>query len=216
MNNDNGNLCSPDNFGILLANRIYRSALPRSQHFTFLASLGLKTIIYLSTDALEADYLSFISDQKIVLHQFALPSSKDDSISPPLSLVTAALSKLLEADGEPILVHCQGGKHRTGVLVGIWRRVYCQWSIEQAVTGYLRYASPKERLADIDFIQQFDIQPLLTLSNTHSPKSNDAKILSECDLDVIRNERVFHASDSVIAQELAKCSSNELFCNILK
>ncbi|HKP71350.1 MAG TPA: hypothetical protein VJT82_00335 [Pyrinomonadaceae bacterium] len=43
-----------------------------------------------------------------------------------------------ETDGA-IFTHCRGGRHRTGVLVGVYRVADCGWTKEQAVNEMMRY-----------------------------------------------------------------------------
>ena len=54
----------------------------------------------------------------------------------------------------PILIHCNKGKHRTGVLVGCLRKVI-KWSLTSIFDEYRRFAGSKVRMLDQQFIEMF-------------------------------------------------------------
>jgi hypothetical protein len=41
--------------------------------------------------------------------------------------------------GDPVFTHCRGGRHRTGVLVAVYRVTDCGWTREQAFKEMLRF-----------------------------------------------------------------------------
>ena len=53
------------------------------------------------------------------------------------------------------------GKHRTGCLIGCFRKIQ-QWSLTAIFDEYRRFAEPKPRFLDQQFIELFDIGELST------------------------------------------------------
>lgn len=54
-----------------------------------------------------------------------------------------------------MLIHCQKGNHRTGVVVGCLRRSM-HWSLTTTYAEYRRYTGPNVRVLDMQYIEQFD------------------------------------------------------------
>jgi protein tyrosine/serine phosphatase len=46
--------------------------------------------------------------------------------------VTRFLSIVNEPSLQPVFVHCQGGRHRTGVMTAVYRMTQDQWTADQA------------------------------------------------------------------------------------
>ena len=55
----------------------------------------------------------------------------------------------------PLLIHCNKGKHRTGCLVGCFRRL-CGWSLTAIFEEYRIFSAPKQRFVDQQFIELFE------------------------------------------------------------
>jgi tyrosine-protein phosphatase OCA1 len=64
---------------------------------------------------------------------------------PPEPLIIAALSLLLRADTFPALVCCNMGRHRTGTVVGCYRKLQ-RWALSSILEEYRRYAGMKVRV----------------------------------------------------------------------
>lgn len=69
--------------------------------------------------------------------------------------VCVILQAALDPANQPVLIHCNKGKHRTGSIVGCIRRIQ-NWSLSAAVNEYIMFAAPKTRLEDQRFIESFD------------------------------------------------------------
>ena len=63
----------------------------------------------------------------------------------------------LDRRNHPILIHCNKGKHRTGCLVGVLRRLQ-HWSFAAIFDEYRRYSNPKSRTMDMHCIELFDLR----------------------------------------------------------
>jgi tyrosine-protein phosphatase SIW14 len=131
-------------FRELVPGRIYRSGDPRLRvHDAHLLTLGVHTLVCVRTGgpsdrtrALAARYRL-----RIVEHHFGARPYHDQA-------VREALRDALAPENHPVLVHCDGGRHRSGV-VGALVRVHIGWSLEAAITEYFELAQPSPSPDDV-------------------------------------------------------------------
>ncbi|KAF5680557.1 SIW14-like tyrosine phosphatase [Fusarium heterosporum] len=156
----------PHNFGIVVPG-VYRSSFPRSHDFEYIKGLGLKTIVTLvKKDDLDHDLETFVSREGIRQVVFNMKGTKKEAI--PLSTMKAILSVVLDKSNYPLLIHCNHGKHRTGCVVGVVRKV-AGWDAESVVAEYKTYAEPKAREVDVTYLDDFQVSSLV-ISNANAPK----------------------------------------------
>src|SRR5262249_44025775 len=114
------------NFGEINEN-YYRGAQPTGDDFASLARLGVKTVIDLTRDGLA-------SEQKSVegsgMHFFRIPMTTSDR--PADGAVTQFLKLVNDPANQPVYVHCQGGRHRTGVMTAVYRLTHDKWTADRA------------------------------------------------------------------------------------
>jgi tyrosine-protein phosphatase SIW14 len=144
----------PENFA-RVCEGIYRSSFPRVDNFPFLESLHLKSILCLILESYPVENVTFNEQQGIKIFQIGLSGNKEPFVKIKPDLVTQALQILIDPANQPILVHCNRGKHRTGCVVGCIRKLQ-QWSHSMIFDEYRRYAYPKERPLDQQFIEMYD------------------------------------------------------------
>ncbi|KAI5590361.1 hypothetical protein BDE02_04G002000 [Populus trichocarpa] len=139
-------LVPPLNFA-MVDNGIFRSGFPDSANFSFLQSLGLRSILYLCPEPYpEANY-EFLKDNGIRLFQFGIEMCKESFANIPEETIREALKVILDVKNHPVLVHCKRGKHRTGCLVGCLRKLQ-RWCLSSIFDEYQRYAAAKARVSD--------------------------------------------------------------------
>jgi tyrosine-protein phosphatase SIW14 len=156
----------PHNFGIVVPG-VYRSSFPRSHDFEYIKGLGLKTIVTLvKKEDLDHDLETFVSREGIRQVVFNMKGTKKEAI--PLSTMKAILSIVLDKSNYPLLIHCNHGKHRTGCVVGVVRKV-AGWDAESVVAEYKSYAEPKAREVDVTYLDDFQVSSLV-ISNANAPK----------------------------------------------
>ncbi|EGG06721.1 uncharacterized protein MELLADRAFT_77769 [Melampsora larici-populina 98AG31] len=148
----------PPNFG-LVAPGIYRSSFPNHLHFEFLKTLGLKSVLTLVQEKYSPECLKFYNQEGIKFMQFSIPGNKEPFVHIPEEKVRLALIHVLDVRNHPMLIHCNKGKHRTGCLVGCLRKLQ-HWSSTSIFDEYRRYAFPKSRNMDQQFIELFDLAPV--------------------------------------------------------
>lgn len=103
---------------------IYRGARPSSEGLRFLASLGVRSILYLDNDP---NQLKWETEEarKVGIKVIATPMS--GFWKPKTKQVDHTLSILADRENHPIFVHCKHGRDRTGLITGLFRVEYQGW-----------------------------------------------------------------------------------------
>ncbi len=107
---------------------LYRCAAPGPTNFPYLAQLGLTTVVFLSAEALQKPFKTFLDTSGIQLAHLGLKMWQADGSWRPVNddLVKEALEVVLDARSHPVLVCCSSGVHETGTVVACLRRLQ-QW-----------------------------------------------------------------------------------------
>lgn len=143
----------PENFAPVIG-QIYRSSFPRVENFPFLSKLGLKSILVLVPDEYPQENLNFLETNGIRFFQVGMSGNKEPFVNVPHDIITRALEVAINPENHPLLIHCNRGKHRTGCLVGCIRRIQ-GWSLTMILDEYRRFAAPKARPLDQQFIEMY-------------------------------------------------------------
>uniref|UniRef100_A0A2N9ER28 diphosphoinositol-polyphosphate diphosphatase n=1 Tax=Fagus sylvatica TaxID=28930 RepID=A0A2N9ER28_FAGSY len=159
-------LIPPLNFA-MVDNGIFRSGFPDNANFGFLKSLGLRSIIYLCTEPYPEASMEFLKANGIKLFPFGIDGCKEPFVNIPEETIREALRVVLDVNNHPLLIHCKRGKHRTGCLVGCFRRLQ-RWCLTSVFDEYQRFAAAKARVSDQRFIELFDISSMKHLQITFS------------------------------------------------
>ena len=122
-----------DNFGQIDPN-YYRGAQPTGRDYANLAALGVKTIIDLTKDG---DAAERSLAQAAGMQFFRIPMTT--RIVPTPDQIAEFLRIVGDPANQPIYVHCQGGRHRTGVMTAIYRMTKDRWTPEQAFAEMKKY-----------------------------------------------------------------------------
>ena len=165
---DDALLQPPENFAMIYPS-VYRSSFPLKKHYTFLRSLGLKTVLTLVQDEYPEANRTFFRNEGIRFHQIGIPGNKEPFVYIPDESIRSALAIVLDARNHPMLIHCNKGKHRTGCLVGCLRKMQC-WSSTAIFEEYRKFSYPKSRAMDQLFIELFQpvslaSRPILVLTS---------------------------------------------------
>ncbi|XP_057515447.1 tyrosine-protein phosphatase DSP5-like [Amaranthus tricolor] len=141
----------PNNFS-MVEEGLYRSGFPEPSNFEFLETLNLKSIIYLCTEQYPEEHKKFLDSHNIKLFQFGIEGTKETI---PGDVISKALRILIDVRNYPILIHCKRGKHRTGCLVGCFRKLQ-NWCLSSVFEEYQRFAGAKARINDMKFMERYD------------------------------------------------------------
>jgi len=114
------------NFG-KMDDRYYRGGQPLESDYRSLKDLGVKTVIDLRNDAtdyerpaVEALGMKYVN---IPLNGWRYPSDEH---------VEQFLNLLNDPETGTVYVHCKAGKHRAGMMGGVYRVAHYDWDYEQA------------------------------------------------------------------------------------
>lgn len=144
----------PENFGLVIKN-VYRSSFPQPNNINFLKKLNLKSMLCLIPEEYPPAQMEMLKNEKIKLVQLGMSGNKEPFVNISSTLITEAIKIVIDPANHPILIHCNRGKHRTGCLVGVLRRLQ-KWSSSIIFDEYRKFASPKERAMDQQFIELYD------------------------------------------------------------
>ncbi|KAL2347506.1 hypothetical protein Fmac_001506 [Flemingia macrophylla] len=65
----------------------------------------------------------------------------------PEDTIREALKVVLDVRNHPVIIHCKRGKHRTGCLLGCYRKLQ-KWCLSSVFDEYQRFAAAKGRVSD--------------------------------------------------------------------
>ncbi|KAF2178136.1 hypothetical protein K469DRAFT_600653 [Zopfia rhizophila CBS 207.26] len=159
-------LLPPTNFGAVVPGSIYRSSYPQPENFGFLKSLKLKTILTLVPEEVPLENRNFMADNDIQHFQVHIPANKGE-VKIQTCQMSKALGIVLDRSNHPILIHCNKGKHRTGCVVGCFRKAQGE-EFDSIFGEYHTYADPKARILDECFIELFDDRTVLWMARLHN------------------------------------------------
>jgi tyrosine-protein phosphatase SIW14 len=125
------------NFGRINAN-YFRGAQPKTHDYADLAALGVKMVIDLTRDG-DANEAGLV--QQAGLKFVRIPLTTSDR--PSEGAVSQFLKLVNDPANQPVYVHCQGGRHRTGVMTAIYRLTHDGWSADRAFAEMNEYEFAK-------------------------------------------------------------------------
>ncbi|KAI8908224.1 protein-tyrosine phosphatase [Powellomyces hirtus] len=143
----------PLNFA-MVAPGVYRSGYPNRKNFPFLQKLGLKSIMYLCEDDYSQDNLDFLCANGVKIIHVKIAGNKEPFGEIDQREIAAALVEVLDTRNHPILIHCNKGAYRIGCMIGCLRKLQ-NWSMTSIFDEYRRFAGPKIRIADQEFIEVY-------------------------------------------------------------
>ncbi|EGW32773.1 tyrosine phosphatase [Spathaspora passalidarum NRRL Y-27907] len=179
-------LVPPLNFS-LVEDTIYRSGFPMPINYPFLNTLKLKTIIYLGdlghekkekkkdkhgTGEIMQNYQDWLNTTDITFHNLLVESSQEpfnkrEEHEQTIKSLTIALQLMLNKENFPMLIHSNKGKHRTGLVVGLMRKLLQGWCLSGIFEEYEKFAMGKSEY-DLELIELW--QPELYVDDTNKPE----------------------------------------------
>lgn len=97
----------------------------------------------------------FCHDQNITMHHLGVLYSTNAWDPITEEIVLQALHLLVQPSTYPCLVMCNLGRHRTGTVIGCLRKLQ-HWNLSAILEEYRRFAGPKVRVMNEQFIELFD------------------------------------------------------------
>jgi protein tyrosine/serine phosphatase len=121
------------NFG-KISDSYYRGAQPTARDFPALAALGIRTVLDLRLTG-ESSEQARVEQAGMKFYQIPMTTSDRPS--------DAAVSQFLDIvnnpANQPVFVHCQEGRHRTGVMTAIYRIATDGWTADRAYAEMDRF-----------------------------------------------------------------------------
>ena len=122
-----------DNFGRINSN-YYRGAQPEDGDYRDLAGLGIRTIIDLTAEG-RANEQRLVEQAGMKFYRIPLTTSER-----PSDYAVAQFLKLVNNPAnQPVYIHCQGGRHRTGVMTAVYRMTQDGWTADRAYQEMKQY-----------------------------------------------------------------------------
>ncbi len=121
------------NFG-RIDDSYYRGAQPSGNDYADLAAVGIKTVIDLTQDG-RSDERAFVERAGMKFYRIPLTTSN----RPSDAAVAQFLKLVNDRANQPVFVHCQGGRHRTGTMTAVYRMTNYGWTADQAYTEMRKY-----------------------------------------------------------------------------
>ncbi|KAI5292587.1 hypothetical protein KEM52_006236 [Ascosphaera acerosa] len=151
----------PPNFAEVVRG-VYRSSFPQADHVPALKKLGLKTMISLVDVPYSAEVVDLVHANGTTMHNIQIMPNKRVLECSPQHVIDRVLEIVLDPKNHPILIHCNKGRHRTGCIVGCFRRLQ-RWPLPIVIAEYKSFAAPKDRFLDQVFIQNYNASVLTPL-----------------------------------------------------
>jgi tyrosine-protein phosphatase SIW14 len=115
-----------DNFG-KIDDRYFRGAQPNDGDYRDLAALGIRTVIDLTRDG-RSDEPEMV--ERAGMRFYRIPMTTSDR--PSEAAIEQFLKLVNDPLNQPVYVHCQGGRHRTGVMTAVYRMTQDGWTADRA------------------------------------------------------------------------------------
>ena len=108
-----------------VADGIFRGAQPEPEGYATLKAMGVRTVINLRTRHGEREAVEAAGMQSV-----EIPMNVMKNVDP--ASVRKALSVMTDPANQPVFVHCQHGKDRTGLVAAVYRMEVDGWSEAEA------------------------------------------------------------------------------------
>jgi protein tyrosine/serine phosphatase len=112
----------------------FRGAQPSDRDYSDLAAVGVRTVIDLTKDG-KKDEAQLVSLSGMKFYRIPLTTSE----APSSAAVSQFLKLVNDPANWPVYVHCQGGRHRTGVMTAVYRMTQDGWSADKAYQEMKKY-----------------------------------------------------------------------------
>jgi len=122
-----------DNFGQVNAT-YYRGAQPEGRDYSDLAALGVRMVIDLTQDG-DASEPSLVQHEGMKFVRIPMTTHE----TPSSEKIARFLALVNDPANQPVYVHCQGGRHRTGVMTAIYRMTDDGWAADRAFAEMKQY-----------------------------------------------------------------------------
>lgn len=132
--------------------QLYRGAQPRDGGLRKLSELGIKTVVSLRGEN-EITFDERKEAESSGMRYFSIPlpglsRPSDEQVERILAIINAT-------ENQPVFVHCNHGKDRTGTIVAVYRITHDGWTSEQAKAEAKRYGMSWVQRGMKDYISDY-------------------------------------------------------------
>ncbi|KAJ6259287.1 hypothetical protein Dda_6186 [Drechslerella dactyloides] len=106
---------------------LFRSAGPLALNLPFISELALNTVIWMAKEDPSPEFLQLAEEKGIKVLNFGIPEITTAWEPEVERNISGALQAIADASNGRILVSCTMGRHRTGTVIGCFRRLQ-NWS----------------------------------------------------------------------------------------
>lgn len=122
--------------------RIYRGGQPSDEGLQRLAALGVKTIVSFQNAYDQAEETADVAHERDVAARLGmtfinLPLAEDGTPSP--EIIQRFLEVVTDPGRQPVFVHCEWGRDRTGAMIAVYRIHEDRYTAEQALSEMESY-----------------------------------------------------------------------------
>jgi protein tyrosine/serine phosphatase len=112
----------------------YRGSQPLDSDYARLKAFGIRTVIDLRADGLPME-ASRVKAAGMRFERIPMTTR----VVPTAGQIALFLALVNDPANQPVYVHCEGGRHRTGVMTAIYRMTQDRWTGEQAFNEMKQY-----------------------------------------------------------------------------
>lgn len=125
---------------------IWRSSQPNTESLARMKMHGLKTVINLRSDSLTNVWEKRISDSLgLQYFNFGMHGHEEQDSS----FLREILNAITDSENQPVIIHCLGGKDRTGLIVGLYEKEYLGRDIESIKKEMIMYGHDHKAMPHI-------------------------------------------------------------------
>lgn len=151
-------------------NHVYRGAQPTNEGLSYLAKIGIKTIL----DLREPGDRSTAEERAVTALGMQYVSVPMGGLTPPTEAQISKILALLEDKNTgPVFVHCRRGADRTGAVIGAYRVDFDHWDNVRALREALSDGMSFFQLPRQSYIRSFQPRPLEAIE---AAKTVEAKV----------------------------------------
>jgi protein tyrosine/serine phosphatase len=133
----------PPNFGVVEEGHIYRGGQPTAAELEALAKRGVKTIVKVNTKQTPEEHAAAARlGMKVVQVPLNAHTVGNAAACPDVERAYAAMT---DPANQPVFVHCDHGRDRTGFLVGLYRERAEGWTFEEVERELAEYGHDAKR-----------------------------------------------------------------------
>ena len=109
---------------------LYRGGRPDMNGLMRLSDMGIKTIVSFQAEDDRGKNEEIMAEAMGIRNFYRIPLSVDEA--PTDYQVLSFLSIVTDKSKQPVFIHCESGRDRTGVMIALYRVVVEGWTIKEA------------------------------------------------------------------------------------